>query len=94
MTGERRVPHMGWNNLEQRRSSPLLEGIPEGSYAYYAHSYQVLPENEEDVIATSGYSGDVVAVVGRGNLIGAQFHPEKSGPVGLRMYENFVRMLG
>ncbi len=93
MTGERRVPHMGWNNLEQRRSSPLLEGIPEGSYAYYAHSYQVLPENEEDVIATSGYSGDVVAVVGRGNLIGAQFHPEKSGPVGLRMYENFVRML-
>ncbi len=94
MTGERRVPHMGWNSLEQRRSSPLLEGIPEGSYAYYAHSYQVLPENEEDVIATSGYSGDVVAVVGRGNLIGAQFHPEKSGPVGLRMYENFVRMLG
>lgn len=94
MTGERRVPHMGWNSLEQRRSSPLLEGIPEGSYAYYAHSYQVLPENEEDVIATSGYPGDVVAVVGRGNLIGAQFHPEKSGPVGLRMYDNFVRMLG
>lgn len=94
MSGERRVPHMGWNSLVQRKSSPLLEGIQDESYAYFAHSYQVLPANEEDVVAVCDYAGEVVAVVGRGNLIWAQFHPEKSGEVGLQMYENFVRMLG
>jgi glutamine amidotransferase len=93
MRGERRVPHMGWNSLQMHAESPLLEGIPDGSYAYWAHSYQVAPAEPSDVIATSDYEGEVVAIVGRGNVVGTQFHPEKSGEVGLRMYENFVAML-
>ncbi|MDP9383311.1 MAG: imidazole glycerol phosphate synthase subunit HisH [Chloroflexota bacterium] len=94
MRGERRVPHMGWNNLRVCNGSQLLRGIPDGSYAYWAHSYQVVPSEQSDIIATSDYEGEVVAIVGRGNLVGTQFHPEKSGEVGLRMYENFVEMLG
>lgn len=94
MRGEQRVPHMGWNDLTVCKRSSLLDGIPEGAYAYWAHSYQVLPEDRSDVIAVSDYGGEVVGVVGRGNLLGTQFHPEKSGETGLRMYENFVRLLG
>jgi glutamine amidotransferase len=88
-----RTPHMGWNGLELRAGSPLLAGVPEGSHAYFAHSYQALPGDPGDVVATCDYEGEVVAVVARGNVLGAQFHPEKSGSVGLRMYENFVRLV-
>lgn len=93
MAGQRKVPHMGWNSLLSRRESPLLSGIADGAHAYFVHSYQTLPARQEDVIATSDYEGEVVAVVGRGSLVGTQFHPEKSGDVGLKMYENFVALL-
>lgn len=106
MRGERKVPHMGWNNLERRSvaplhtgglggdDSPLMCAVADGSYAYFLHSYQVLPERADDVLATCDYEGEVVAVAGRGNLVGTQFHPEKSGDVGLKMYANFVGMVG
>ena len=93
MRGERRVPHMGWNGLERKGESPLLCGVGEGSYAYFAHSYQVLPSEDRDVVATCDYEGEVVALVSRENVLGTQFHPEKSGETGLRMYDNFVRLL-
>ncbi len=93
MRGDRKVPHMGWNNLEARGESPLLEGISDGSHAYFVHSYQVVPASPEEVRATCDYQGEVVAIVQKGNLVGTQFHPEKSGDVGLKMYENFVEMV-
>ncbi len=93
MRGDRKVPHMGWNSLERRGESPLLEGISEGSHAYFVHSYHVIPARPEEVRATCDYQGEVVAIVQKGNLVGTQFHPEKSGDVGLKMYENFVGMV-
>ncbi len=93
MRGDRKVPHMGWNSLDARGESPLLEGINEGSHAYFVHSYQVIPASPDEVRATCDYQGEVVAIVQKSNLVGTQFHPEKSGDVGLKMYENFVGMV-
>jgi glutamine amidotransferase len=87
------VPHMGWNALEVRRPHPLFTGLREGAYVYFVHSYLCEPARAEDVIATTSYGGDVAAVVGRGNVLGVQFHPEKSQGVGLRMVRNFVDFL-
>src|SRR5260370_40694701 len=86
------VPHMGWNRLRARRSRPLWEGLADGSYVYFVHSY-FCDAPDEVVIATSEYGRDFPAVVGRGNVLGVQFHPEKSQAVGLRMVANFVRSL-
>ena len=94
MGGDRKIPHMGWNSLERRAETPLLSGIEDGGYVYFVHSYQALPDEESDVIATTDYEGEVVAVVGRQNIVATQFHPEKSGELGLRMYANFVGSLG
>lgn len=89
--GDYKIPQMGWNRLKFRRQSPLLEAVEEG-YVYFVHSYHVLVENTEDVIATTDYYQDVTSVVERGNIYGTQFHPEKSGPVGMKLLENFLRM--
>ena len=86
------VPHMGWNRLHARRPHPLLEGLADGAYVYFVHSY-FCDAPEDVVIATSDYGRDFPAVVGRGNVLGVQFHPEKSQAVGLRMVANFVRSL-
>jgi glutamine amidotransferase len=86
------VPHMGWNRLHARRPHPLLDGLADGSYVYFVHSY-FCEAPEEVVIATSDYGRDFPAVVGRDNVLGVQFHPEKSQAVGLRMVANFVRSL-
>jgi imidazole glycerol-phosphate synthase subunit HisH len=89
--GDLPVPHMGWNRLRRRQPHPLLEGLEEGSHVYFVHSYYC--EAKPDVvIATSDYGVDFAAIVGRGNVIGVQFHPEKSQAVGLRMIDNFVRL--
>jgi len=85
-----KIPHMGWNNLYATRDAPLLAGLGSQEYVYFVHSYQVLPERREDVAATTEYGGELVAVVARDNVMGTQFHPEKSGAVGLRMYAAFV----
>ncbi len=89
-----KVPHMGWNSLDLCSQSPLLRDVPAGSYVYFVHSYHVLPESERDVVAATDYEGPLVAVAGRGSVLGTQFHPEKSGLVGLAIYRNFVGMVG
>ncbi len=87
-----KVPHMGWNTLEVRRPSPLLAGLPEGASVYFVHGYHALCEEEQDIAAVTDYGGPVVASVWRGNVVAAQFHPEKSQAVGLRMLSNFAAM--
>jgi imidazole glycerol-phosphate synthase subunit HisH len=84
------VPHMGWNQLHRRQAHPLLEGIDDGAHVYFVHSYYCdAPAGV--TIAASEYGMEFAAMVGRGSLLGVQFHPEKSQAVGLRMIENFVR---
>ena len=83
------VPHMGWNTLRARRPHPLLEGVADGSHVYFVHSYYC-EAAEEVVIATSDYGQDFAAIVGRGPVLGLQFHPEKSQAVGQRLVANFV----
>jgi glutamine amidotransferase len=88
-----RIPHMGWNTLEPARRHPLLDGIetgPAGLHAYFVHSYVIRPADPADVIATSDYGGPFPAIVGRGNIAGTQFHPEKSQALGLALIGNFL----
>ena len=86
-----KIPHMGWNELEiEQPDHPVLKGLKSGDHAYFVHSYQLRPENSEDLLATVDYGGPVTAVVGRDNLIGTQFHPEKSQMAGLRLLANFL----
>ena len=80
-------PHVGWNQLDRCASSRLLRDIPEGSFAYFTHSYRA--PWTEDTVATCEYAGPFSAAVERGNVFGVQFHPEKSGPAGKRLLQNF-----
>jgi imidazole glycerol-phosphate synthase subunit HisH len=84
-----RVPHMGWNRLDPLRASPLLEGIAAGAWVYYVHSFAA--PVTEDCVATSTHGDAFAAVVQRGNVGGAQFHPERSAEAGARLLENFIR---
>jgi imidazole glycerol-phosphate synthase subunit HisH len=89
-----KIPHMGWNTLDVRRSHPLLGGIrtgADGLHAYFVHSYQLYADDEADVVATADYGGAVIAIVARDNIAGTQFHPEKSQTLGLRLIANFLR---
>ena len=89
-----KVPHMGWNTLAPTRSHPLLQDIPlgeTGRHAYFVHSYQLEPTRDELVIARTDYGGPIVAMVGRDNIAGTQFHPEKSQKLGLALIANFMR---
>lgn len=86
-----KIPHMGWNELEMERSSKLLEGIADGSWVYYVHSYMAKPKDENIVVADSDYGIRVPAVIEFKNFFGTQFHPEKSGNVGSQMISNFLR---
>ncbi|AWJ84025.1 imidazole glycerol phosphate synthase subunit HisH [Azospirillum sp. TSH58] len=85
-----KIPHMGWNELDVRREHPLLAGLPERAHAYFVHSYRFAVERPEDVIASADYGGPFAAVVGRDNLVGTQFHPEKSQETGLALVANFL----
>lgn len=87
----RRIPHMGWNELELVGQHPLLEGLGAGEHAYFVHSYRYLPARRDDIVATADYGVEVVAAVARGNIAGTQFHPEKSQKAGLRLIANFLR---
>jgi imidazole glycerol-phosphate synthase subunit HisH len=85
-----KVPHMGWNTLtDVAATSTLLAGVSPGSYMYFVHSYAANPV-PGDVVATTDYGGEFAAAVERGSIMGTQFHPEKSGAAGLRVYSNFV----
>jgi glutamine amidotransferase len=85
-----KIPHMGWNEIEIVRPHPLFAGIAPGAHAYFVHSYSMTPRDPLHVLATSDYGGRFAAVVGRDNVAGTQFHPEKSQAIGLTLLENFL----
>lgn len=92
VSGGLKVPHMGWNRLEfLQPDNPLLAGLEEG-HVYFVHSYHVLPERKEDLLAVTDYGHPVTAIVGRGNVYGMQFHPEKSGELGMGLLRNFLAL--
>lgn len=84
-----KLPHIGWNTLHFPRKSPLFDGIDEGSSVYFVHSFAAQVGEEETLLAQTDYGAPVTAAVGRGNVFGCQFHPEKSGEVGLQILRNF-----
>jgi imidazole glycerol-phosphate synthase subunit HisH len=89
-----KIPHMGWNTLAQQQPHPLLDGLklgPDGLHAYFVHSYHLAARHPEHVIATADYGMPVTAVVGRDNIAGTQFHPEKSQTLGLHLIANFLK---
>jgi glutamine amidotransferase len=88
-----RIPQMGWNNLDLRRAHPALADTKAGDHAYFVHSYHFVAERPQDVIATVDYGGPVTAIIGRDNLIGVQFHPEKSQHVGLALLARFLKWI-
>jgi len=86
-----KIPHMGWNELVfADPRDPLFKGIGAGSHAYFVHGYAMTCDDRTDVLATTDYGGPIAAAVGRGNIVGTQFHPEKSQRVGLRLISNFL----
>lgn len=88
-----KVPHMGWNSIKLVREHPIIAGIPTGSYMYFVHSYYAQPESSDAVLATTSYGVDFPSIIVRGSILGTQFHPEKSGGLGLALLRNFVRMV-
>ena len=87
-----KIPHMGWNSIKINKNSRLLSGIPDDSYFYFVHSYYLQAEDVNDVAATSEYIVPFHAAAERGNIFATQFHPEKSGDVGLEVLKNFIRL--
>ena len=87
-----KVPHMGWNSVRQSRPHPVFEGIPDGAFFYFVHSYYAEPQDPSVVVGETAYGVTFAAVVAKANIVATQFHPEKSGEVGLRLYENFLRL--
>lgn len=88
-----KIPHMGWNTLDVDTRHPLLDGIetgPSGLHAYFVHSYHLKTVDPEHVVATTNYGGQVTAMVAEGNVVGTQFHPEKSQALGLKLIANFL----
>lgn len=85
-----KIPHMGWNALTDLTDHPVLDGVADGDHVYFVHSYHLQPEKAEHRLATVDYGGPVTALVGRDNMVGTQFHPEKSQAVGLRLIGNFL----
>lgn len=87
-----RIPHMGWNSLAALRSDPLLDGVEHGARFYFVHSYHVVPADSDDALGTTPYGEDFVSVIRHANVMGAQFHPEKSHAFGMRMLGNFAEL--
>ena len=85
-----KIPHMGWNTLNIENDHPILKGILNGDHVYFVHSFQMVVSNLKQRLAYTDYGTDITAVVGNGNLLGFQFHPEKSAKIGLKMIENFL----
>ena len=86
-----KVPHMGWNDLIVDSSHPILNEIETGDHAYFVHSYHMNVADASNVLAHVEYAGKITAIIGRDNIVGTQFHPEKSQDVGLKLLENFLR---
>ena len=85
-----KVPHMGWNTLNIECSHPIFDCIQNGDHVYFVHSFQMMIKRQEQRLAYTDYGTDITAVVGKENMVGLQFHPEKSGHIGLKMIENFL----
>ncbi len=89
-----KIPHMGWNTIELHEEHPVFDGIktgPDGLHAYFVHSYHFTTKNDDERLAVTDYGGQVTAAVARENMVGTQFHPEKSQKLGLKLIENFLR---
>ena len=86
-----KVPHMGWNSVRLRAEHPVFHGVPQDSYFYFVHSYYAEPADDAAVLGVSDYDVTFCSAAARGNLVATQFHPEKSGPTGLKLYDNFMR---
>ena len=89
-----KIPHMGWNTLDRLQPHPLLDDIPlgvDGLHAYFVHSYALKPAQRRDLVAEADYGGPLTAIVGRDNMVGTQFHPEKSQRLGLKLIANFLQ---
>jgi glutamine amidotransferase len=89
---DRKVPHMGWNQLSVNKQSALLDNLREENYAYFVHSYYCAPDNPDDILAVVDYGIEFTAIVQRDNIYGVQFHPEKSQATGLRILSNFLKL--
>jgi glutamine amidotransferase len=87
-----KIPHMGWNQVKQTISHPIFEGIPDEANFYFVHSYYVEPDDKALVAGETEYGIPLCSVIATGNLVATQFHPEKSGKLGLRMYDNFIKL--
>ena len=87
-----KIPHMGWNSIQINPASRLLKGIEEGAYVYFVHSYYLQAENEADVAATTDYVVNIHAAAEHENIFATQFHPDKSGEIGLRILKNFIEL--
>lgn len=87
-----KLPQIGWNALDILRPNAMTEGVQQGDYVYFVHSFMAVPAEEGDLAAVTDYGARVPAMVARGNLFGCQFHPEKSGKVGLAMLKNFAKL--
>ena len=87
-----RIPQIGWNQIDIQRETPLLDGVPTGSFFYFVHSYYVTTENTDERLATTDYGLDYTSIAGRDGLYGVQFHPEKSQDRGIRILKNFAQM--
>jgi glutamine amidotransferase len=89
----RKVPHIGWNQVHIQRTSPILDGVADGSFAYFVHSFYVAPDDPAVVLATTDYGVDFASIIGRDRVFGIQFHPEKSQEIGLRILHNFASLV-
>jgi glutamine amidotransferase len=87
-----KVPHMGWNQVKQKLIHPIFEGIPDNANFYFVHSYYVEPRDRSLVAAETEYGIPICSTIARGNLVATQFHPEKSGEMGLKLYQNFLKL--
>ena len=87
-----KIPHVGWNQVRQVGSHPIFDGIPDKANFYFVHSYYAEPCDRSLVVGETDYGITICSVIARGNLVATQFHPEKSGEFGLRMYDNFIKL--
>ncbi|MFA6552390.1 MAG: imidazole glycerol phosphate synthase subunit HisH, partial [Candidatus Paceibacterota bacterium] len=87
-----KIPHIGWNDVNKTKENKIFEGIPNGSDFYFVHSYNLIPKDKKDILAVTPYCGGFVSVVGKDNIYGTQFHPEKSSRAGFQLLKNFLNM--
>jgi glutamine amidotransferase len=91
LPGRQKIPHMGWNQVRQRRPHRIFDGVPDEANVYFVHSFVAIPDDSADIFGETDYGGIFASVIGHGNVVATQFHPEKSAAIGLRMYRNFTR---